>query len=57
MNSYSIKPRLTSTGKPKKGAGYDVYHVNQTRRVWIGHAPTKVAAAALRVSSRNGSQR
>ncbi len=54
MNTYDIKPRLTSTGKPKKGGGYDVYAVNSTRRVWIGHAPTKAEAAGVTVGPRNG---
>ncbi len=54
---YDIKPRLTSTGKPKRGGGYDVFLVSPTGRVWIGWAPLKAEAEKLRAGARNGRMR
>lgn len=45
MGSYEI------TGK--RGA-YHVYHVNSTRRVWVGMRTTKKEAEKVRLTERNG---
>jgi hypothetical protein len=50
MNKYEIVAR-PKTGT--KSNGYDVYHRNQTRRVWVGFATSKKEAATLRLTKRN----
>lgn len=41
----------------QRGQGYNVYHVNTTRRVWIGWRQTKREAEKVRLTERNGRMR
>jgi DNA-binding protein H-NS len=46
---YVIKKRPAPAKKTK---GYDVYHVNSTRRVWVGEGRTKKDAEDIVASGR-----
>jgi len=51
---YEIVPRPAPA---KKTNGYDVYHKNSARRVWVGTARTKREAGAIKLGPRNGRMR
>ncbi|ABE67729.1 hypothetical protein Wildcat_149 [Mycobacterium phage Wildcat] len=43
--------------KGGRGQGYHVYHVNSTRRVWVGFRRTKREAEKVRLTKTNGRMR